>query len=88
MQRQETGIDQNAYGSRMLSGRGVLSHNRHVSAGTRKAKGCGFCDKGLDGVAPEIKAPEVESESQLAEGDRGNEEEAASSTPDSREYWE
>ncbi len=89
MQRQSETSSTNADGERMLDPRAMLLHNRHVQAGrTRDKARCGFCSKGLDGVAPIIEIPDQEPEHSLVEGDRGDEERPASSAPTSREYWE
>lgn len=86
MQGQSEGTGQDAYGSRMLSPRVFLSHNNHVQAGERRSTRCGFCTKGLDGVAPQVE--ENKPEPDLVEDNRGDEEEAATPTSDSGWYRE
>jgi len=89
MQRQSETGRPNENRERRLDARTVLLHHRHVSNGRKRDKErCGFCAKGLEGIAayPEVR-PEKPEDS-VAEDSGGDEEGPTTPAPGSREYWQ
>lgn len=78
MSEQVTGSVQSTSRDGSLSFGAVLLHNAHISAG-RTALGCGPCGGSLEGVlAPPPPEPPPIPEPEVVEGDRTDDERAAS----------
>jgi len=71
---------------RVFNSRAFLLHNTHlVKQGVAYDSGCGLCTQGMDAVVTTFEAETRRPG--LVQSDRGDEEGAASSPPDSGWHW-